>query len=120
VAGIASAGIESSEAESIEDDRCEDYFRDASESGDVLTEDWEEQSAPEWGLAAFRSDAAGGLPEAMDVPTLIRRPVLPWIVRAPMGWVWEGIMALDFFLVSCLQCMFLLDPRREGFRSRKR
>jgi hypothetical protein len=114
------ASAEFRDADSIEDDRCEDYFRDASESGDVLAENREEQVAPELGLAAYRSDGAGALPEAMDVPTLIRRPVLPWIVRAPMGWVWEGILALDFFLVSCLQCMLLLDPRREGFRSRKR
>lgn len=114
------AGAESRDVESIEDDRCEDYFRDASESGDVLAENWVEQAAPELGLSAYGSDGAGGLPEAMDLPTLIRRPVLPWIVRAPMGWVWEGILALDFFLVSCLQCMLLLDPRREGVRSRKR
>lgn len=113
-------GAESRDAESIDDDRCEDYFRDALKSGDVPNEDWEERSAPQLGLAAYRTDAAGGLPEAMDVPRLIRPPMLPWIVRAPMGWVWEGILALDFFLVSCLRCMLLLDPRREGFRSRKR
>jgi ribonuclease HI len=114
------AGGASRDTESIEDDRCEDYFRDATPSGEIQPEDWKERRASELGLAAYQPGGAGGLPEAVAVPSLIRRPVLPWIVRVPVGWVWEGILALDSFLVSCLRCMLLLDPRPEGYRSGKR
>jgi len=36
----------------------------------------------------------------------------------PIYWVWNVILAVDAFLVSCLRCLFLLDPRRDHFRRR--
>lgn len=39
-------------------------------------------------------------------------------VSRPIHWVWNVILAVDAFLVSCLRCLFLLDPRRDHFRRR--
>lgn len=36
----------------------------------------------------------------------------------PIRWIWNTILAMDAFIVSCLRCLFLLDPRREHFRRR--
>ncbi|MCU0709789.1 MAG: hypothetical protein MUF23_16015 [Pirellula sp.] len=37
----------------------------------------------------------------------------------PIRMVWRIILAADAFLVSCLRCLFLLDPLRDQFRPRK-
>ncbi len=40
-------------------------------------------------------------------------------ILVPVRWAWGLILTLDSFLISCLHCLFLIDPRREHYRSRK-
>ena len=54
-----------------------------------------------------------------DSPSRItERRLLNAKVNRPLRWIWNTILAIDAFLVSCLRCLFLLDPRREHFRRR--
>lgn len=59
------------------------------------------------------------LPRTSPMPSLIRdaRPLL--FLLFPFRWIWGTILSLDAFLVACLRCMFLLDPRRDQFKPRK-
>lgn len=59
------------------------------------------------------------LPRTSPMPSLIRdaRPLL--FLLFPFRWIWGTILSLDAFLVACLRCMFLLDPRRDQFEPRK-
>lgn len=59
------------------------------------------------------------LPRSSPMPSLIRdaRPLL--FLLFPFRWIWGTILSVDAFLVACLRCMFLLDPRRDQFEPRK-
>jgi ribonuclease HI len=61
---------------------------------------------------------AGTPSEHAIVHPLRERRLFDMRVSRPIHWVWNTILALDDFLVSCLRCLFLLDPRREHFRRR--
>jgi len=88
--------IESCTREGVEDDVSES-FRTPEESVTVSLE----------------------LPRTSPMPSLIRdaRPLL--FLLFPFRWIWGTILGVDAFLVACLRCMFLLDPRRDQFEPRK-
>ncbi len=69
-------------------------------------------------LVLSRSDTVGSSPRNAGVYPLQERRLLNMRVNRPIRWIWNTILALDGFLVSCLRCLFLLDPRREHFRRR--
>lgn len=51
-------------------------------------------------------------------PSIPQRRVLMKGASRPVMWLWNVILALDSFIVSCVRCLFLLDPRRDHFRRR--
>jgi hypothetical protein len=69
-------------------------------------------------LVLSRSDTVGSSPRNAEPYPLQERQLLDMRVKRPIRWIWNTILALDAFLVSCLRCLFLLDPRREHFRRR--
>jgi hypothetical protein len=64
------------------------------------------------------SDTEASSPRNAGVYPLQERRLLNMSVSRPIRWIWDTILALDAFLVSCLRCLFLLDPRRDHFRRR--
>lgn len=107
-----------SRSESIEDDRREDYFGSnrAIAVGSVALQ------KPSISAVAALEPSTGSsetrLPNQTSVPSMILEARKPWLVWIPFQWVWGLILGLDAVLVSCLQCMFLVDPRRDEFRSK--
>jgi len=73
-----------------------------------------------------KRDSDAGIEEAvtnLSQPSATKSPKadLPrtrWFL-IPVHWLWGVILSMDSFLVSCLRCMFLLDPRPDPFRTRK-
>jgi ribonuclease HI len=53
-----------------------------------------------------------------DSSILPERRLLTTRAKRPVRWLWNTILAADAFLVSCLRCLFLLDPSRDHFRRR--
>jgi hypothetical protein len=122
---------------SSEDDRNHDYFGVAVDRGSDLDRDrYRDRDidsldrgavvpishanvGAEVGLGSYGTDEQTGLPAETNVPNLIDHKDRTWhswfIVRS----LWGIVLGLDSILFSCLQCMFLLDPRREEFRSRR-
>ena len=60
------------------------------------------------------SDPMSDLPRS----SIAQRRLLMSGASRPVMWLWNVILALDAFIVSCVRCLFLLDPRRDHFRRR--
>jgi ribonuclease HI len=54
----------------------------------------------------------------LPAPSIPQRRLLMTGASRPVMWLWNVILALDAFIVSCVRCLFLLDPRRDHFRRR--
>jgi ribonuclease HI len=107
-----------SRSKSNEDDRREDYFG-SSEAVAVASIALEEPSISAVASpASLTGSSETRLPNQSSVPSMIHEARKPWLVWIPFQWVWGLILGLDALLVSCLRCMFLVDPRRDEFRSR--
>jgi ribonuclease HI len=107
-----------SHSKSNEDDRREDYFG-SNEAVAVASIALEEPSISAVACpASMIGSSETRLPNQSSVPSMILEARKPWLVWIPFQWVWGLILGLDALLVSCLQCMFLVDPRRDEFRSK--
>ena len=122
---------------SREDDRNHDYFgvegdragdRDSARESDRDIDSLERELVlpisnatvdTEVGLGSYGTDRQTGLPAETKVPNLIDHKDRSWHSRFLVRSLWGIVLGFDSFLFSCLQCMFLLDPRREEFRSRR-
>jgi ribonuclease HI len=81
-------------------------------------EDLVESSGPP-GIAPSTENGSERLRVAdQPPPIVVNRRFTQSGVNRPVRWVWHLILAADAFLVSCVRCLFLLDPLREHFRRR--
>lgn len=99
--------------------RALDDSHDTSNRGRILYAPYETPVIP----------IAQSVPAAEPVP---REPVVSEVLESslrkrrllmagagrPVLWLWNVILALDALIVSCVRCLFLLDPRRDHFRRR--
>lgn len=114
--GLADQGTSHSNV--YEDDRREDYF-EGSQAVAMASMAWNERMSAR---VASQSPEVESLENRLlnqsSVPSMIVEARKPWLICIPFQWAWGLILGLDALLVSCLQCMFLMDPRREEFRSK--